>query len=62
MSLLSALNSPTEENKEVRAVTTGHGELGDTFQSPLTCPQADHNTEVVRVFLHDDGSQDLAAK
>lgn len=37
-------------------------ESWDTFQSPLTCPQADHDTQVFRVFLHDDGSQDLAAK
>lgn len=27
-----------------------------------TCPQADHDTHVLRVLLHNDGSQDLPAK
>lgn len=35
---------------------------GACCRAPLTCPQADHDPQVFRVFLHDDGCQDLAAK
>lgn len=31
-------------------------------QGARTCPQTDHNTHVLRVSLHDDGGQDLAAE
>lgn len=31
-------------------------------QGTRTCPQTDHNTHVLRVSLHDDGGQDLAAE
>lgn len=31
-------------------------------QGVLTCPQTDNNTHVLRVSLHNNGSQDLAAE
>lgn len=38
------------------------GQWGRCCRASLTCPQADHDSQVLRVFLHDDSSQDLAAQ
>ena len=39
-----------------------HRAGGARLTASPTCPQADHNPQVLGVLLHDDGSQDLAAE
>jgi hypothetical protein len=48
-----------QNEKDLFSGTEGGRWLGE---HSLTCPQADYDTHVLRVFLHDDGSQNLAAQ
>lgn len=57
-----ALHSPPRAPDRVATPAPRHRAGGARLEASLTCPQADHNSQVFGVLFHDDSSQDLAAE